>query len=109
MEKGLTKESSFLVDHFGIINEIFATKKPEVVAAQMVRVANERRFDANRGSKDAYVSLIMENLFTSMPSPAEGNDGDDGDSSADEEEEDEEEDQAGGGTNVEGDTEGTPR
>ena len=100
LEKGLSKENGFLIDHFGIINEIFATKKAEVVAAQIVRVSNQRRFDPNKGTKDSYVSLIMENLFTSMPSPEEG--GEDEDSSADEEEEEEEGEGEGGGSTEDG-------
>ena len=65
LEKQLPPESLFLLDHFGIIKEIFATKKPETIATQIVKLAKDFKFDGK--SKDSYVSLIMENLFKRIP------------------------------------------
>ena len=72
LERDLPEACSFLVDHFGIIREIFATRKPEVIAGQIVRLTGEFPFDRTKGN-DSYVSLIMENLF-SQESSGEGRD-----------------------------------
>ena len=62
LARDLAADRDWIIDHFGTISQIFATRKPEVVANQIIHFTKEHPFDENQG-RESYVSFIIENLF----------------------------------------------
>ena len=62
LERDLDADHGWIVEHFETICKIFETRKPDVVASQIVIFSKETPFNVDHG-RENYVLFITENLF----------------------------------------------
>jgi len=61
LKKDLPKNCEWIINHFEDLREIFKTRTPEAIAAQIIQVVGKFPFDETKGV-ESYYSLIIDNL-----------------------------------------------